>query len=62
MSMYNEDLICSVCKDKEKKRPDYKLAEQRDLQAYASRLRSLGMSKQAASVMVAAAQINIIKE
>lgn len=50
MSMYNEDLICFDCKDKESQRPDYKLAEAKDLQAYASRLRSSGMSRQAATV------------
>jgi hypothetical protein len=26
MSMFNEEMICMECKDKEKKRPDYKLA------------------------------------
>lgn len=50
MSMYNTSLICFDCKEAEKQRADYKEAEARDLRAYASRLRSTGMSKQADSV------------
>lgn len=50
MSMYNEDLICMECKQKETKLPDYKQAEAADLNAYAGRLRGLGMAPQAANV------------
>jgi len=38
MSMLNEELICMECKDREKKRPDYRSAEIKDLREYADRL------------------------
>ena len=50
MSMFNENMICMGCKDAEKKRPDYKDAEAKDLNAYAERLRGLGMEAQAENV------------
>ncbi len=51
MSMYNLELICFPCKDEEKKRPDYHLAEARDLREHASKLRSKGMAMQADNVI-----------
>ena len=33
MSMYNEDCICMSCKEKERKRPDYKQAQDADIEA-----------------------------
>lgn len=50
MSMFNTQIICPDCKDKETKRSDYKQAEARDLNEYAGRLRNLGMQPQAANV------------
>lgn len=50
MSMFDESMICMSCKDAEKKRPDYKAAERKDLQEYASRLEGLGMTAHAQSV------------
>ena len=32
MSMYNEDCICMECKDKERKREDYKRANDADIE------------------------------
>jgi len=55
MSMYNEDMICMACKAKEKKRPDYDQAVNRDLTEYAGRLDERGMTAQAANVRKAAA-------
>lgn len=39
MSMFNTDLICMTCKDKEKRRADYKAAEEADLAAYRLRMK-----------------------
>lgn len=50
MSMYDDRMVCMSCKAKEKTRPDYADAERKDLQEYAGRLDSLGMTKQADSV------------
>lgn len=33
MSMFNQDVICMSCKDKEKKDPDYELARQAEEEA-----------------------------
>ena len=33
MSMFNEDVICMACKEKERKRPDYREAVEADLDA-----------------------------
>ena len=33
MSMYNEQVICPQCKEKERKRPDYREAVEADLDA-----------------------------
>ena len=33
MSMYNEQVICPQCKEKEQKRPDYREAVEADLDA-----------------------------
>lgn len=33
MSMYNDDCLCSKCKDEETKRPDYKNAVMADIEA-----------------------------
>lgn len=38
MSMFDERMICSACKEAERKRPDYHLAEAADLRAYAAKL------------------------
>lgn len=32
MSMFNTDIICMDCKEKETKRPDYKLAREKELE------------------------------
>ena len=37
MSMYNEQLICMVCKEAEKKRPDYHQAVEKDIAEYKAR-------------------------
>lgn len=37
MSMYSELLICMECKDKERKRPDYQQALEKDIADYKSR-------------------------
>lgn len=37
MSMYNEELICMDCKQKEQKRDDYEQARQRDIEEYRRR-------------------------
>lgn len=50
MSMFNTQIICPDCKEKETKRSDYKQAEARDLNEYAGRLRGLGMGIQAVNV------------
>ena len=42
MSMFNTELICMECKREERKRPDYKLAEARDLEEHASRMAEQG--------------------
>lgn len=39
MSMYNTELLCESCKDEEKKREDYKQAEQADIDAYMGRVK-----------------------
>jgi hypothetical protein len=39
MSMYNTELICSACKEAERKREDYKQAEQADIDAYMGRVK-----------------------
>ena len=33
MSMYNEDVICMACKEKERQRPDYREAVEADNEA-----------------------------
>lgn len=38
MSMYNTENICLDCKQEERKRPDYHLAEAKDLEEYAYRV------------------------
>lgn len=50
MSMYSTEWICMECKDEERKRPDYSLAEARDLREYAWKLRSKGMTRQADNI------------
>ena len=51
MSMLNAELICMDCKAAERKRPDYKQAEARDLDAYATRMGEAGCTPgQVASV------------
>jgi hypothetical protein len=50
MSMFNTQMICMECKDKETKQPGYKQAEVKDLKEYAGRLDSLGMGPQADNV------------
>lgn len=50
MSMFNTDMICMDCKEKEKERPDYDKAEAQDLREYAGRLRGHGMIGSAQSV------------
>jgi hypothetical protein len=57
MSMYNHELICGDCKDKERKRPDYKQAESRDLMQYASGLAAQGMTRQADNVRAQAKRL-----
>jgi len=57
MSMYSRAMICGDCKDKERKRPDYKQAEAKDLREYAGRLDSHGMTPQADNVREAAAKL-----
>ena len=32
MSIFNTDCICMSCKEQERKRPDYKLAQQADIE------------------------------
>lgn len=36
MSMFNQDCICMVCKEKETKHPDYKKAQEAELNAVKS--------------------------
>ena len=50
MSMFNHQMICDDCKDEERKRPDYKQAEAKDLNEYAGRLDALDMGPQADNV------------
>lgn len=57
MSMYDTSWICLGCKEEERKRPDYKLAEARDMEVYASKLDSLGMGPQADNVRSLAAKL-----
>jgi hypothetical protein len=57
MSMYDTSWICLGCKEEERKRPDYKLAEARDMEVYASKLDSLGMGPQADNVRSLAVQL-----
>jgi len=57
MSMYSTEWICMECKDEERKRPDYNLAEAKDLREYAGRLRAQGMPRQADSVDSAASKL-----
>ena len=40
MSMFNEQVICMDCKDKETKREDYQQAVDRDISEYMQRVRS----------------------
>lgn len=54
MSMYNTQWLCMKCKEEEKNRSDYHLAEAKDLRGYAERLRSKGMPAQADSVELVA--------
>ena len=51
MSMYNTELICFSCKEEERNRPDYKLAEARDLKEYAQQLQVRGMHTQSDNVL-----------
>jgi hypothetical protein len=38
MSMFNDEVICEKCKEKEKEDPDYKLAEWRDMYDHYTKL------------------------
>lgn len=62
MSMFNHDMICSACKQAEKKRPDYRKAEAKDLREYAGRLRGQGMHDSADSVEESAAKLEKLGE
>jgi len=62
MSMFNTESICMSCKKEERKRPDYKLAEAKDLREYAGRLRGYGMETQAANVEVVAADLQALRD
>jgi hypothetical protein len=57
MSMFNEDLICSDCKEQERSAQGYRQAEVNDLRAYAGRLQALGMAHSAQNVNKLATQL-----
>lgn len=56
MSMYSHEMICADCKEQERNRPDYSLAEAKDLEEYALRLEAYH-PEQAAGVRSLAAQL-----
>lgn len=42
MSMMNEDIICSICKEEETRHPDYNKARQAELEAVKKGIRNYG--------------------
>ena len=55
LSMFNDENLCVACKETERKRPDYRQAEVRNLMEYAGRLRDVGRHTQARNVETLAA-------